>query len=206
VELVASWNPLDRRTEQLRVLRTQLLIRWSNLGARRILAIVSPNSGEGRSYVAANLAVLFAQLGQRTLLIDADLRAPRQFELFNVQNQMGLAAVLSGRLGREAAVAVPAFGPLFVVPAGAVSSNRQKLLLLPALTAFLRFMDSLYDVILLDTPPARDNADAQGVAFSAGSALVLAHAGHTRVDETAGIVRDLSDVGVRVLGTVLNVF
>jgi len=206
-DLIASWGPFARRTEQLRALRTQLLMRWSHLGAaRRALAIVSPNSGEGRSYVAANLAVLFAQLGQRTLLIDADLRAPRQSELFNVQNRMGLAAVLAGRLGREAAVALPAFGPLFLVPAGAVPPNLQELLLRPTLSAFLGFMEGLYDVVLLDTPPAGANPDAQGVAFSAGNALLLAHAGHTRVDETAALASDLDVAGVRVLGTVLNVF
>ncbi len=206
-DLIVCRDPLDPRTEQLRALRTRLLNHWSNPdGARRALAIVSPNSREGRSYLAANLAVLFAQLGHRTLLIDADLRAPRQFELFNVHNRLGLAAVLAGRLGREAAVAVPAFGPLFVLPAGTVSPNPPELLLRPALSAFVRFVDGLYDVILLDSPPARRHADAQDVAFSAGSALVLARAGHTRVDETAGTVQALGEGGVRVLGTVLNVF
>src|SRR6266850_60223 len=65
------------RAEELRALRTQLLMRWSNAGvSHRVLAVVSPGPSEGRSYVAANLAVVFSQLGERTLLIDADLRTP----------------------------------------------------------------------------------------------------------------------------------
>jgi protein-tyrosine kinase len=206
-QLVAAAEPLHPRTEQLRALRTQLLIRWSNLGAApRALALISPNSSEGRSYLAANLAVLFAQLGRRTLLIDADLRAPRQFEFFGIPNRPGLLAVLAGRAGREAAISLPAFGPLSVVPAGPYAPHPQELLLRPTLGAFLKQMESEFDAILIDTPPARQNADAQGLAFLAGSALVIARAGHTRVDDTASVVRQLTDAGVLLLGTVLNNF
>lgn len=206
-DLAAARDARHPQGEALRALRTQLLIRWSRLERPpRALAIVSPGPFEGRSYLAANLAVLFAQLGLRTLLIDADLRAPRQFEIFNVPDRVGLSAVLSGRAGREAAVAVPAFGPLSVLPAGARPPNPQELLLRSTLTSFLDMADHEYDVILIDTPPARENADAQSVAFSAGGALVLARASHTRVDDTTGLVRDLGDAGALVVGTVLNDF
>jgi chain length determinant protein tyrosine kinase EpsG len=206
-DLAASRDARHPQAEQLRALRTQLLIRWNQLGREpRALAIVSPGSGEGRSYVSANLAVLFAQLGLRTLLIDADMRAPRQFEIFNIPDRIGLSAVLSGRASREAAVPVPAFGPLAVLPAGARPPNPQELLLRPALGAFLDLANSEYDVILLDTPPARDNADAQSVAFSAGSVLVLARTNQTRQDDAAGLVRELGDAGAVVVGTVLNSF
>ncbi len=111
-ELVVAYEPFHPRAEELRALRTQLLIRWSNAGIRRrMLAIVSPGSGEGRSYVAANLAVVFSQLGERTLLIDADLRAPRQHRIFNVPDRIGLSAVLSGRADRGAVVPIPEVAP-----------------------------------------------------------------------------------------------
>jgi protein-tyrosine kinase len=206
-DLAVSRDARHPQGEQLRALRTQLLIQWSKLDREpRALAVVSPGSFEGRSYVTANLAVLFAQLGLRTLLIDADLRGPRQFEIFNVSDRVGLSAVLSGRAGREAAVSVPAFGPLSVLPAGARPPNPQELLLRPALATFLELADSEYDVILIDTPPARENADAQSVVFSAGSVLMLARANHTRTDDAAGLVRDLRDAGALVVGTVLNRF
>lgn len=206
-DLSLSRDPHHPQAEQLRTLRTQLLLRWSKLERKpRALAIVSPGPFEGRSYLSANLAVLFAQLGLRALLIDADLRAPRQHEIFNVSDRFGLSAVLSGRAGRDAALPVPAFGPLSVLPAGARPPNPQELLWRPALAMFLEGAEVEHDVILIDTPPARENADAQGVAFCAQGVLVLARANHTRVDETAGLVRTLQDAGALVIGTVLNTF
>ncbi|HEV2227947.1 MAG TPA: polysaccharide biosynthesis tyrosine autokinase [Steroidobacteraceae bacterium] len=191
--------------ERLKALRTRLLIRWSSPGSEpRALAIVSPGSCEGRSYLAANLAVLFAQLGMRTLLIDADLRAPRQCRIFDIADRGGLSAVLSGRAAGE--VPLPGFGPLAVMPAGALPPNPQELLLRPALATYLELARAQYDVVLIDTPPAGDSADAHSVAFSAGSALVLARTHHTRLDDAAVLARDLTDAGALVLGAVLTTF
>ena len=204
-DLVAFRDALHPSVERLRALRTRLLIRWSGLGSdQRALAIVSPGSCEGRSFVAANLAVLFAQLGMNTLLVDADLRAPRQYRIFNIPDRMGLSSVLSGRAAGE--VPLPAFGPLSVMPAGPLPPNPQELLLRPALASYLELASAQFDVVLVDTPPARESADAHSVAFCAGSALVLARADHTRRDEAAILARDLAEAGALVLGAVLNKF
>jgi len=204
-ELVGAYEPFHPRAEEMRALRTQLLIRWSNAQVRhRMLAVVSPGSGEGRSYVAANLAVAFSQLGERTLLIDADLRAPRQHRIFNISDRIGLSAVLSGRADRAAVVAVPQLGTLSVLPAGACPPNPQELLLRPALAALLGELRNEFDVILFDTPPASLYADAQSLAFRAGSAIVLARKDHTGIADIASTIRALSDTGTRVVGTVFN--
>lgn len=204
-ELVGAYEPFHPRAEEMRALRTQLLIRWSNAQVRhRMLAVVSPGSGEGRSYVAANLAVAFSQLGERTLLIDADLRAPRQHRIFDIPDRIGLSAVLSGRADRNAVVAVPQFGTLSLLPAGACPPNPQELLLRPALAALLGELRNEFDVILFDTPPASLYADAQSLAFRAGSAIVLARKDHTSIADTASTIRALSDTGTRVVGTVFN--
>lgn len=206
-ELVVAYEPFHRRAEELRALRTQLLLRWSAAGAgQRVLAIASPGPGEGRSYVAANLAVLFSQLGERTLLIDADLRAPRQHRIFNLPNRIGLSAVLSGRADRGAVVALPNIGTLSLLPAGAPPPNPQELLSRHALAVLLEELRVEYDVILFDTPPAGHYADAQSVAFRAGNVMVLARKDHTRLADTAGVIRQLGDSGIRVVGTVLNRF
>jgi protein-tyrosine kinase len=207
-DLAVARDARHPQAEQLRSLRTQLMIRWSRLERPpRALAVVSPGPFEGRSYVAANLAVLFAQVGLRTLLVDADLRAPRQSEIFNVPDRVGLSAVLSGRASLEGVVPVPAFGSLAVLPAGVRPPNPQELLLRRSMLAsFLQMASEEYRVILLDTPPARENADAQSVVFSAGSALVVARPNHTRLDHAAGLVRELGQAGALVLGAVLNRF
>ncbi len=205
-ELVVACEPFHPRAEQLRALRTQLQIRWSNSGnRRRMLVVASPGSGEGRSYVAANLAVAFAQLGLRTLLIDADLREPRQHRIFSIPNEAGLSAMLLGRDDR-AMTPIPVLGRLCVMPAGVTPPNPQELLLRPALAGLLDRLESQFDVVLLDSSPARDSADAQSIAFRAGDVLVLARKDHTRGDDTAGVVREFNDAGARVVGTVLNAF
>lgn len=204
-DLVALRDAQHPSVERLRALRTRLLIRWSGLGSdQRALAIVSPGACEGRSFVAANLAVLFAQLGMNTLLVDADLRSPRQHRIFATPDRIGLTSVLSGRAAGE--VPCPAFGSLAVMPAGPRPPNPQELLLRPTLASYLELASAQYDVVLVDTPPARDSADAQSVTFCAGSALVLARADHTRADEAAVLARDLAEAGALVLGAVLTKF
>src|SRR3989442_316547 len=206
-ELVVAYEPFHPRSEELRALRTQLLMRWSKAGVRhRVLVIASPGSREGRSYVAANLAVVFSQLGERTLLIDADLRAPRQHQIFNIPDRVGLSAVLSGRADRGVVVPGPEFGTLSVLPAGAPPPNPQELLSRHALSVLLGELGTEFDVILLDTPPAKLYADAQNVAYRAGSIMLLARKAHTRVADTASVIRELGDTGVRVIGTVFNAF
>jgi len=204
-ELVAAYEPFHPRAEELRALRTQLLIRWANARVRhRMLAVVSPGAGEGRSYVAANLAVVFSQLGERTILIDADLRRPRQHRIFDVPDRVGLSSVLSGRSDRSAVVSLPQFGTLSLLPAGACPPNPQELLLRPVLTTLLDELRDEFDVVLFDTPPASLYADAQSLAFRAGSAIVLARKGHTSIAATASTIRVLSDTGTSVVGTVFN--
>lgn len=206
-ELVMAREPFHACAEELRALRTQLLIRWDNAGVRpRRLAIVSPGAAEGRSYLAANLAVAFAQLGERTLLVDADLRAPRQDRIFGIGDASGLAALLAGRAGREALVPLPDFGALALLPAGPPPHNPQELLSRPALGALLQELRADFDVVLFDTPPMRPYADAQSVAFRAGHALVLARKHRTRLADAAAVVRELGDAGTRVVGTVCNAF
>jgi len=205
--LVVARDPFHPCAEELRALRTQLVIRWDRAGVQpRRLAIVSPGAAEGRSYLAANLAVAFAQLGERTLLVDADLRAPCQDSIFGVGDAVGLAALLAGRAGREALVPLPEYGALALLPAGAPPHNPQELLSRPALGALLEDLRAEFDVVLLDTPPTRSYADAQSVAFRAGHALVLARKHRTSLADAAAVVRQLGDAGTSVVGTVCNAF
>ena len=204
-ELVVAYEPFHRCAEQIRALRTQLLIRWSNEGVRRRqLAIVSPGPGEGRSYLAANLAVAFAQLGDRTLLIDCDLRRPRQHHIFDVPDRLGLSALLSGRADRSAILALPELGRLWVLPAGARAPNPQELLSRASFAALLENLQAEFDVVLFDTPAASPYADAQTVAYRTGNALMLARRDHTRLADTARVIGELADMGIRTVGTVFN--
>ncbi len=206
-ELLVAHDPFGRRAEQIRALRTQLLMRWTNGGVQgRALAIVSPGRREGRSFLAANLAVAFAQLGRRTLLIDADLRRSRQQDIFGVPDRVGLSTVLSGRADHTAVVPIRDFGPLSVLPAGARPPNPVELLSHDALPALLRRLQTYFDVILLDTPAAQTCSDAQAVAYRVGRALLVARKDHTRLADTRRVMRQLDDAGAQTVGTVFNAF
>src|SRR5262249_47686548 len=206
-ELVVAFQPFHSCAEEIRALRTQLLIRWMKDGIqRRMLAVVSPRQGEGRSYVVANLAVAFSQLGERTLLIDTDLRRPRQHQIFGLTNRFGLSAVLSGRADRSTVAAVPDLEMLSVLPAGEPPPNPLELLSRTAFSVLLRELQADFDVILFDTPPAILTADAQSIALQAGSALVIARKDHTTFADTARVIKELKDTGARTLGTAFNAF
>jgi len=137
-DVIAAHQPQSEAVEPLRALRSQLILRWFNSATRKVFAVTSPERGEGRSWLAANLATMFAQLGERTLLIDADMRHPRQHRLFNIDNSVGLSALLTGRAGREIARRIHPQLRLFVLPAGIIPPNPQELLARPVFEVISR--------------------------------------------------------------------
>lgn len=204
-EVIAAYEPFTARVESLRALRNQLMWRWFETGnERRALAVTSAESGDGRSFLAANLAVVFSQQHQRTLLIDADMRAPRQHQLFGLENRAGLSAVLAGRSGREAIQRVSSLVDLSVLTAGALPPNPSELLGLPAFGRLLRDLAAEYDVILIDTPASDAYSDAQVIASRAGAAIMVAHQNHSHVKKLRDLVGLLADARVHLVGTVLN--
>jgi len=93
-----------------------------------------------------------------------------------------------------------------VLPAGPLPPNPQELLSRPAFSALLKDMQSFYDVVIIDTPPARKYADAQSVAYRAGDALVVVRKDHTPVAATSKVVKELAGTGARVVGTTINAY
>jgi chain length determinant protein tyrosine kinase EpsG len=204
-ELIAATDPNSVAVEHLRELRSQLMLRWFENDARQAaLAVVSPGSGEGRSYIAANLAVLFSQLGKRTLLIDADLRRPRQHRIFGLPGRIGLSSVLAGRAGWDAVNEIKSLPGLWVLPAGATPPNPQELLARPGFGKLIQALRSSYEVILVDTPAAGQWADASTIATRAGAALMLACRDATSVPRVSKLANDLRQFGVTIVGAVLN--
>ncbi len=205
--LIAAYEPAHPQVEALRALRSELMLHWFNDdAAHKSLAIVSEARGDGRSHIAANLAVVLSQLGGRTLLIDADLRNPAQHALFGLENRIGLSALLSGRAGAEAVQRVPGLGSLSVLPSGAAPPNPQELLARPSFGVLLDRLAEHVDFILIDTPPAAESADAQTVAARARAALFVARRNHSRLWRLQAIAEGVARARSAVLGAVLNDF
>jgi len=204
-ELVAAYQPFSPQVEALRALRSQLMLRWfTGERGRRTLAVVSPARGEGRSYLAANLAVVFSQLGERTLLIDADMRNPRQHTLFNLDNRCGLSSILSGRGEVSDIKRIPSFKDLSLLTAGPQPPNPQELLGRPPFAKLLDELAGEFDVIIIDTPATTDYAEARTIAVRASGALMVARKKETRVADLRELIKQLTQSGVAVVGSVLN--
>ena len=118
-ELVGLNQPFSLQSEAIREIRRQVMMRVFVEGQQRCaLAVVSPASGDGKTFFSANLAVALAQVGGRTLIVDADLRGPRQHEVFNVENNTGLSSVLAGHVDSQVIQPVPGMPSLFIMPVG----------------------------------------------------------------------------------------
>jgi receptor protein-tyrosine kinase len=207
-QLVAAYQPFSRVGENLRAVRSQIMLRWfSSNPLHKVLAVVSPNPGDGRSFIAANLAVVFSQQGERTLLIDADLRAPAgqgQAALFKLGYGLGLSSILAGRAGLEIARAVPGLPGLSVLPAGAIPPNPQELLGRLAFMQLLSAASQEFDVVLIDTPSGANFADADIVASRAGAALMVARKDQSATPGIKQLAQRLQQCDVSLLGSVLN--
>ena len=146
--LVAAYNPYSHHVELLRTLRSQLMLRrFTGQASRKMLSIVSPERGEGRSFIAANLAIVFSQLGERTLLIDADMRHPCQHELFKLENRRGFSSILAGRDNSQVVQRVNNFVDLSILTSGPTPPNPQELLGRPTLKTLLGNLVEEFDVI-----------------------------------------------------------
>lgn len=203
-ELIAAYQPFSAQVEALRAVRGQLMLRWF-IDAHKTLAVVSPRHGEGRSYMAANLAVVFSQLGERTLLIDADLRQPRQHTLFKLQGGYGLSDVLVGRADLTVVTRIPGFRDLSILSAGTVPPNPAELIS-RGLKNCLRQLQTQFDVILIDTPAAEEGIDAHMIAVICGGTLLVARQDKTRLNELQVLKDVLQDTGSQCLGAVLTDF
>ena len=203
-DLIAAYQPQSEVVEPLRALRSQLILRWFNSAARKVFAVTSPERGEGRSWLAANLAIMFAQLGERTLLIDADMRHPRQHRLFNIDNSVGLSALLTGRAGREIARRIHPQLRLFVLPAGITPPNPQELLARPVFEIILDHLAAQFSLVIIDTPAVSETADAQILAANAGNAVMIARRNWTHQSKLVAAMEALTDSGVNVIGSVIN--
>lgn len=201
--LVAAYSPFNTQVESLRALRSQLMLRWFVPG-NRTLAVLGAAAGDGASYLAANLAVVFSQLGERTLLIDANLRETGVGALFNLGKDLGLSDLLADRAELSVITRIPAFVDLSVLPSGTLPPNPAELLARGNLTDLLETLANNYDVILLDTPPAQTASDFQIVAARARGAILAVRKNRSRLNDVVGIKSMLDAAGAELVGAVLN--
>lgn len=209
-ELVVANKPFSAQAEAFRVLRSQINMRLFAAGeAKRAIAVISPDSGDGKSFFAANMAVAFSQLGGRTLLVDADMRNPRQHEIFGLNGQgsstsAGLSGILSGRAEANAIRTVPDLPSLFVMPVGTMPPNPTELVERPAFGLLMKELISKFDYVIVDTPAAVYGADGAVIAAHSGAALMVARKDASRADAVQALADNLANGPAVFAGVVVN--
>ncbi len=201
--LSALFQPDGRQAEALRNLRSELMLRYFNPKPHSSLTLVSAEDAEGSALTAANLAISFAQLGLRTLLIDTNLRAPQLNPMFNLpENLPGLSDWVANRTS-VAPINIDAVRSLWLLPAGTRAPNPQELLSGKHYQERLDALTQRFDITLLSTAPMDSNRDAQIVAAQSGAALLLVRQHQTKTQSLAAICQRLRELGVRLLGSAL---
>jgi protein-tyrosine kinase len=204
--ILMARDPLNPRCETIRALRTELLMRrGSAQGRADIVALVSPCAGEGRSLLAADLAIAFAQTGRPTLLVDADMRHPQQHVLFPVPNRKGLSQAIE--LGRTPQLyTVRDLPQLSVLMSGAMQRNPLELLSSQRFATMIEEWRRLYAFVVLDTSPLSKFSDGLAVASMVGRVLTLSRARHTPLRDMQDMLRRLAATRAEILGAVINHF
>lgn len=201
--LAIAHSPFGVEAEAIRQIRAELSIRLA--GREKIaFALVSPNDKEGKSYLAASLALAFSQMGRRTLLVDANLRTPRLHELFGLENKDGLSTMLAGRSAIGPGQNVPGFPHLHVLTSGPTPPNPLEILLQPALANLIDRLAPEVDVFIVDTPAATTTSDAQTIAQQLGACLLVGRQHFTKLQELRQVEMQVGTAGAQLIGTVYN--
>lgn len=206
-ELVVATNPFDNSAEFFRDVRSQLISTVFNGGQEPplALAVCSPNSGDGKTFFIANLAVAFSQLGGRTLVVDADMRTPRLHEIFGIEAPAtGLSSILSGRSEPNVIRPVDSLTSLYLLPVGVVPPNPLELVQRSAFDLLLAELHQKFDYVLVDTPAASHGADARVIATKCGASVVIARKNTSKVAPLKKLVDALNRGERRFGGVIMN--
>jgi len=202
-EVIAAYTPFDPRVEAVRSVRTALLLSGAGLSLKSV-CVAGCREGDGRTFLATNLAVVFAQLGHKTLLMDFNLRDPKIHKLFQLKNSCGVSTLLINRSTVEEAVQPTQFEKLNVLPSGPLPPNPLELIARPGARQLMEVLKSSYEVIIVNAPSLERAADVCSLASFMDGVFIVALQGKTRKDELAKAKSVLEGAGARLLGVVLN--
>ena len=211
-ELIVHKNPKSPNSEIFRTLRTNIQFMNTNKKLKTLL-VTSTFPGEGKSWVASNLAVTFAQAGKKVLLIDADMRKGRQYRIFDIAPKPGLSNYLSeteiddnGKATRNAGEYVQETGVdnLYVIAAGNVPPNPSELLVSPQMLKLLEDLKEICDLVIIDGTPCELVADSIILSRIVDSCIIVTAHNVTKKDALERVIKNIRNVGGKLAGVVIN--
>lgn len=201
--LVVKGPRSSPRIEAYRQLRTALQFVGVE-AAVRVILVTSAVANEGKSITAANLAMVFADTGQRVLLLEADLRRPRVSEYLGLERAVGLSNVLANQVELDDALQPWGDRGLVVLPSGSIPPNPSELLGCGNMLTLMTSLRTKFDVIIIDSPPLLPVTDAAVTSIHADGVLLVVHAGKTSRSQMEKAVQSLTSVDARIFGWALN--
>lgn len=202
--LISAFITDGPQVEAFKNLRSQLSFTWFE--ENKSLVVCSPVSGCGSSYVSANLSVLFAQAGKRTLLVDANFRHPSQHRCFRHKNQFGFSQMLVDRLDMSVIKKIDGLKNLSVLFAGAIPPNPAELFERSNFSREYKELEDKYDVIIYDAPPINFYSDTQLIVSTVKSCLLVAKKEDTQIQDLKTAKSRIESTGAIPVGVVLNEF
>jgi succinoglycan biosynthesis transport protein ExoP len=202
--VVSHLRPKSIEAEAYRGVRTQLYFSTQGAG-HQVIQVTSPNPGDGKSTLAANLAVSIAQSGKRVVLMDCDFRKPRVHKIFHIEKpDVGLASVISGDTDLAAAIRTSVVENLFILPCGPRPQNPAELLTSPEFQDVIDKLRAQFDFVIIDTPPVLAVSDPAVVAPRVDGVLLVFRM-TKKARPTAERAREqLAALGANVLGVIVN--
>jgi polysaccharide biosynthesis transport protein len=210
VQAIAWQQRTSVLSDSFRSTLVSILLSAESAEKRKVLVITSAGPREGKSTIASNLAIAAAELGQKVLLIDGDIRKPTLHRIFQLDNGRGLSTVLlkMAALNQDKSVGgiirETALPGLSILTSGPSTSAATSLLYTPYTRKLLQYMRGQFDLILIDTPPALHIPDARVLGAMADGVVTVIWAGHTTRVAAVTTCQRLREDGSRLLGTVLN--
>ena len=204
-ELIVENDPKSPISEIFRMLRTNIQFTSSKEKNKTIL-ITSASQGEGKSWISANLATVFASTGKKVLLIDSDMRLGRQYKIFNISPIPGISNLLSGLVDSEKDVIQKLDGieNLSVIPAGDVPPNPAELLTSDEFSKILNKLKKSYDVIIVDGPPINLVTDGLLISRVVDNTVLVVENKKTKKEQLRNAILSITNVGGKIAGVVLN--
>lgn len=191
--------------EAFRILRTNIRFALVDEAQHNTLLVTSPGPEEGKSTTAANLALVLAQAGHPTVLVDADLRRPRQHAIFQISNSTGLTTALVERNSHvRDFLQETSIDGLHLLPAGPIPPNPSELLGSHRMREVMEQLQETSEFVVIDTSPVLAVADSSILASIVSGVLLILRADATTLDAVRRTVEQLDAVQGRILGTVLN--
>ena len=206
-ELIVHHDPKAPISETFRTLRTNLQFMNNKQGLQTILT-TSTLPQEGKSFVSANVAVAFAQVGKKVLLIDADMRKGRQYTIFDLLPKPGLSNYLLDSSQEEMEIQDyiqhTEIENLYVMTAGNIPPNPSELLVSEAMINTLAKLREIYDIIILDGPPIELVTDSIILTRIVDTTIIVVACNETKKDNLNKVVNSIENVGGKIAGIVVN--